>query len=238
MLVLFFCSCAKENRKDCFRSTGQDVTESREPGVFDKIMVSDNFEVEVFQGNEYRVEVTAGKNIIGNIKTTVDTGMLHISNQNTCNFVRGYKRVIRLKITLPHITYLENEGVGVTRIDEGVRQDSISLRVSSSGDIVAAGTYTTIKTTSNSNGDMTLKGSCRILYVYTNGVNYVNTEELKVRDYMFIHSVTLGDCYVNAAGTYAFAYNIEKSGNIYYDGDPVHIINYSSAEAKGRLMRK
>ena len=238
LILLLVVSCRKENAPDCFKASGDEVTDVRYPGLYKSIVISDKFEVTVVQGNEHKVEVTCGEYIISNIKTNVKNDTLFIEDKNKCSFMRGYEHVFRIRVTIPHLQYLENSGVGVVTMSQEFVQDSISLTVSESGDLHANGRYRVIKTSSHGNGDMYLGGQTQDLYVYTNGINYVYTRELSVSNYMFIHTVSLGDCYVNANNTKTFDYNIQNSGNIYYTGDPQVIGNFSSSEASGRLIKE
>jgi len=238
VLIAFFVTCKKESAPDCLTSNGPDITEARSPGVFKAINVTDKFEVNIKKGNDYLVEVTSGAHIISRITTKISGDTLRIENRNRCNFVRGYKRKIRINITLPQLEYLENSGVGIVKLDEAFEQDSISARLSSSGDVYLNGKFRVIKTSSNGNGDVYLNGQSKALYVYTNGTNYVQAGGLTVSEYMFIHTSTLGDCHVNATGTKRMDYNIENTGNVYYRGDPLEIGNFSSSEAGGSLIKE
>jgi hypothetical protein len=236
-LLILAGSCGKENAFDCFKGNGSEKTEMRLPGNFDQIQIADNFEVHVYQAPQCKVEVICGKNVIGNIETSVSDGVLTVNNNNKCNFVRGYKRKVKLNIYLPYIKLLVNDNVGIATVDENFSQDSISVKVASSGDLHLNGTYRVIKTSSNSNGDMYIGGKASRLYVFTTGVNYVWAQELIVADYMFIHTVTMGDCYVNATGCKLLDYNIQKTGNIYYYGTPLSIGNHSDG-GTGHLIAK
>ena len=237
LILLAFSTCKKENALDCFKGNGREISETRPLQPFDQVLVTDKFEVHVFQSQEFKVEVICGKNIIRNIETVVNDGVLTLSNHNKCNFVRGYKRQIRIHVFLPRIKLLVNDHVGVVTIDENYSQDSISVRVASSGDLHLNGTYRAVKTSSNSNGDMYLSGKTDKLWVFTTGVNYVQAKNMRVKDYMFIHTVTMGDCFVNADGTRQFDYNIQKSGNIYYTGEPQAIGNFSEPGSTGKLLK-
>ena len=103
-LFLLSTSCEKGHSADCFKSNGSDITETRYPGDFKNIEVSAQMDVYIYQGNEYKVEVTAGKHIIENIKTTVTNNLLSIENTSVCNFVRGYKRKVKINITVPFVS--------------------------------------------------------------------------------------------------------------------------------------
>ena len=89
----FFLSCHKENAFDCFKGNGSEITQLRQPGQFTYIEISDKMEVTIYNGPQCKVEVTAGEKIMRNISTTVSGNILKIENKNTCNFVRGYKRI-------------------------------------------------------------------------------------------------------------------------------------------------
>lgn len=237
LLLFSFISCKKENRFDCFKGNGSRVEEDRPLPPFTQIHLEDKFETTVIQSTEYRVVVSAGKNILRNISTSVLAGVLSITNLNTCNFVRGYKEPVRLTIYTPYVSYLVNDAVGTVEFNAGFKQDSISVRVASSGDVHLRGTYRVIRSSSNGNGDMYISGVTRELFLYTNGINFVDTRALSVSNYMFIHSVTIGDCHINAADTRQFDYNIQGRGNIYYYGKPVLIVNYSEPEGTGQLIQ-
>lgn len=238
IFALLLFSCRKENAFDCFKGSGRTVTESRALAAFEEIRINDKFETHLVQSTEYRVEVSCGEHIIKNIKTTSVGGTLTVVNDNKCNFVRGYNRQIVITIFTPSAKYVINDGVGALYIDEHFKQDSISVQVASSGDFHVNGEYRVIKTSSNGNGDMYLEGKTKTLFVYTHGINYVDAKNLEVSDYMFIHTVTIGDCYINAENTRQFDCKIENSGNIYYTGNPTVLNKYEESSALGQLIHQ
>jgi hypothetical protein len=237
-IILFFNSCKKENEFDCVKTTGKDISEMRDVGSFDEILLNYQIDLNISKGSEYKVEVIAGKNIIKNITTRVKDGVLSIDNINRCNFVRGYKRTITVNITLPYIKLVKNIGVGTLTFDENFNQDTLVVRAESSGDIVVNGTYNEVRSSSHGNGDVYLNGTCNSLYVYTNGTNYLRANNLLVKDYIFIETLSLGDCYVNASACNKFDYNIWKSGNIYYKGNPAVINNVGLGTASGKAIKE
>jgi hypothetical protein len=236
--ALFFISCRKENALDCFKSNGKEVSEMRYPGPFREVEVNDKIEVTIYQGTEYKVEVLAGAHVLKNISTKIENGILKIDNNNRCNFVRGYKRQIKMNITVPSIEKVTNNGVATLRFGEEFSQDTLLVRAENSGDIYVNGTFNEIRTSSHGNGDIYLQGSANRLYVYSYGTNYLQAADLAVSDYVFIETVSIGDCYVNATSLNALDYHIASDGNIYYTGDPGHINSNINDGVKGRLIRK
>lgn len=237
-LLLIFVSCKKENAFDCFKPNGKTMSEIRYPGFFSVVKVSDKIDVEIVQGSEYKVIVLAYTNVIGNISTTVNNGTLSIANNNTCNFVRGYKKNIQVSITVPDLQEIENWGVGTTRIKSPFVQGSLKIVAESSGDIHVDGIFGKLVTYSNGNGDIYLSGRSDSLTVFMNGTNFLYGEDFGVKDYALAETLSMGDCFLNLGAARTFEYSIYKSGNIYYRGNPVRISNLNSESAKGRLVKE
>lgn len=239
ILISFFLnSCNKENQFDCFKSTGKEVSEIRDLPSFNQITLENQINLNISQGANFNVEVIAGKNIIKNILTKVKNGILTIENNNKCNFVRGYKRVITVNVTVPFIKLVQNNGVGVMTFDKNFHQDTISIKAESSGDIILNGTYNEIISSSHGNGDIYLNGICNTLFVYSNGTNYLHAENLTAKDYLFVETLSIGDCYVNLNSCQKFDYNIWSDGNIYYKGSAVSFHSVGEGRGKGKAIQK
>lgn len=237
-LVLVFTSCRKENALDCFKSNGKEITEVRMPGTFTMIDMNDNMDVTLVQGSETKVEVTGGEHIIKNISTKIEDGVLKIENKNKCNFVRGYKRHTTIKITLPYLYSIINNGVADLTVDENFVQDSIRIRAESSGDLYLNGKFDYVKAHSNGNGDIHLNGSCKSLEVFLNGTNFLHAENFVVSDYVFVQTLSKGDCFFNIDHLNKFEYIIYDVGNIYYKGSPTTISGFLEKDASGQLVKQ
>jgi hypothetical protein len=212
--------------------------EVRRPGNFTRIETFDKIEIHLYQGNECKIEVNAGKNLIKSIETSVANGVLTISNNNRCNFMRGYKRTVRVNITLPYLKKINNAGVAGVWFEDEFVQDTLRVWIENSGDTHVKGHFNYLQTSSNGNGDMYLSGSCDSLYIFTMGSNFVRAEELIVSSYALVHTFTLGDCFINAEKLKRFDYYIEGVGNIFYKGLPYTIYSLGDGSAKGRAIRQ
>lgn len=157
---------------------------------------------------------------------------LTIDNNNKCNFVRGYKKNISITITLPSVKKVINNGVGTIRFADSFLQDTLMVKAESSGDIYVAGSYKSLTAISSGNGDLHLRGTTNYLNAFTMGTNYIRADELIVKDYAFVETLSLGDSYINASQLQKFHYNIHKSGRIFYKGTPVEISNLSEDTSK------
>ena len=238
LVIFFFVSCKKENEFDCFKSTGTEITETRDASAFTVIKLFDKIDLNINKGPDFKVEVIAGKHVIDNVKTTLANGILSINNTNKCNFVRGYKRKVTVNITLPYIVRVENRGVGTIRFNENFAQDTIQLIAENSGDIYLNGTYNQIKTGSHGDGDIYLNGTCNRLYGYLYGTNLIDATKLTVNTYIFIETISIADCHINAPEGGTLEYNIWRKGNIYYKGNPSVINSFSNGYGQGKLIKE
>jgi hypothetical protein len=236
LVVLLLAGCKKEHAFDCFKSNGKQAVETRQLSKFKQLEVFGNILVTFVQGADYKVEVSAGEHIIGGISTEIKDGILSIENLNVCNIVRGYKRDIKVTVFAPSIQKITNKGVGTVVVDGNFVQDSLLVKINSSGDCYVDGTYKFLKSDSNGNGDMYLKGSTESLYLITAGTNYVHAKELRVSKSMFVVTKTLGDVYVTATAQTQFEYTIQGKGNIYLYGSPSLIRNLGESGFSGQLI--
>jgi sRNA-binding carbon storage regulator CsrA len=239
VINIFFClillGCKKGHTGDCFMSNGKDITEIRLPGYFNEVLVNDKIEVTIIRGNENKVEITAPANLMKNIHSEVVDGTLTLENKNTCNFVRGYKRKIKVKVTSPYYSKITNDGVGNVILSSGFTQDTLVLRCGNSGDIYVDGTFKQIRISSHGDGDFYISGVTNELLIYTNGTNFIHAFDLKVKSYIYIETHSLGDCFVNANSANQIDYAIWKGGSIFYKGNPKNIYGSTKLDAKGKI---
>ncbi|MBL7933072.1 MAG: DUF2807 domain-containing protein [Bacteroidia bacterium] len=229
--------CKKPGSFDCFKSNGPETTEVRNLDAFSRIELEDKIDIVIVQGTEYKAEVSSGKHIMNKIFTGVENGTLKIENRNKCNVVRGYKKHVTVTVTLPRLAALTHNSVSDIRFDGNFVQDSIYLKILSSGNLHLDGTFDVITTESNGNGDLYLSGSTKYLNSYTRGTNFVHAEELIISEYAGIQTVSIGDVYLNGSSLKRLKYYIGKSGNIYYSGNITEITGYAEPEATGQVIK-
>jgi hypothetical protein len=237
-IFFLIAACTKDHALDCFKSNGSDITELRTPGDFTTVEVNDKINLNVIKGAEYKVEVTAGRHIIKNITTKISDHVLKLDNTGKCNFVRGYKREVTVTITAPYIKQIISKGVGTVNFDGSYNQDTLQVKTEGSGDIHVRGIYNQIATVANGNGDIYLEGSCNSLYAYSNGTNFLHGENMLVNNYIFVQTLSIGDCYVNATQAFKLDYDLWNIGNIYYTGNPAIIADVGEGSGKGKVIKK
>ena len=72
-LILILCvfaafSCNKEGAPDIFKKTGEIVIVSRTLGSYTDVLIRDEFDVELIQDSQDKIESTFGKNVIDSVK--------------------------------------------------------------------------------------------------------------------------------------------------------------------------
>lgn len=117
LLVIFsFSGCDSDKGWDCIKSAGKTI--QREIGVdeFDKITIWDRTKLFIQQGDEQKVIVETGENLMRKVTVSVNDGRLEIHNNNRCNLVRDYE-LTKIYVTTPNISEIRSStGYGIESI--------------------------------------------------------------------------------------------------------------------------
>ena len=97
--MLLFANC----NKDCVKSAGKMATKEFAGLSFKKILVNKGIGLVITQGSDYKVEVSSGENLIGDIEVKVIDGMLVLEDHTTCNWIRDYGQTV-VYVTAPDLT--------------------------------------------------------------------------------------------------------------------------------------
>lgn len=234
--IFAFISCKKENMADCFTSTGKTNVIYHDVKDFNCIMLSDKMDLYLTQGANYEVKVEAGANMQRLIKVDLEGETLRVDNHNTCNFVRGYDHKISVYVTAPYYKHIKHAGLGTIKTVNTIIQDEISYRNENSGDLKLDLNVKRIVGSSHGNGDTYLSGITEKLEASYNGTNYLYANNLNITGYVFLSSLTIGHTYINAPENGLMDIIIERSGNIYYKGNPNTI--HLTKKDKGDLIKE
>lgn len=235
LLIAVCISCRKENLCDCVKSTGPTNVIYHDVSNFTCIEVKDKINVFLTQGPQYEVKVEAGRNLQPLIKVRLNGDTLKVFNANRCNWVRGYKHEINVYITAPKFNYILHNGVSPLKTLNTLVQDTLTCRTGSSGEMRLNVDIGVIMCSSHGNGDIYLSGITDNLQNDYTGTNYMYASDLTVRQYIYLHSVSIGHAYVNAPSNGLMDIVLEKAGNIYYKGEPSQIRLVKNG--KGQLIR-
>ena len=89
-LIALFFGCNSENAWDCFQTTGDIIQQEYELDGFNKIIVWNRVQLFISQGDERKVVIETGENLINEVKVRVEDSILKVSDRNSCNYTRDY----------------------------------------------------------------------------------------------------------------------------------------------------
>lgn len=204
---------------DCFKSTGDIVTERRSIEPFTETIIYDNVNVIFVQDSITYLEVNAGENLLPLIATEIRDGILIIENNNKCNWVRDFSIPIDVYIHLPALRKVDTYGSGAISSLNTLVNDTIEINNRNTADISLSITADAAFVRQHAAfGDNTVSGNAGFLFVYNIGHGYCDCTALAVNDAVVISNTT-GETYVNACDD--LRAEIAYSGNVYYKGTPV-----------------
>jgi hypothetical protein len=236
MVLLFaFAACNKSSAPDCFKTTGKQIVLTRTLSPFDTLQLESYLDVTLKTGPEYKVEINGGENMVDKITTNITSRTLVIENKNQCNFVRGYKHHIAVTVTAPRYKFVVTNSIGNISTANDFAQDTFVVRTEA-GDVTINGVFNEVRTSSHGNGNVYFKGKTNNLQSYMNGTNYLNAQDGTITNYVFVESISLADAYVKAPDGGVVEYHIWKTGNLYYEGNPLNVVG--KREGKGAVIKK
>lgn len=118
LITFLTLACNSEQSSDCFQTTGAILQQEIVLSSFDKILINRDIELIIKDGVEQKVIIETGKNLLNDVEAIVSDGRLVLTDNNTCNYVRGYG-VTKVYVTAPIITEIRSS----TQYD--VRSDGV-----------------------------------------------------------------------------------------------------------------
>ncbi|MDD7886858.1 head GIN domain-containing protein [Flavivirga sp. 57AJ16] len=108
LLVLFLIiACDSEHTSDCFQKAGNIIQQEIVVGSFGKILVNRDIELVIKEGDEQKVIIETGANLLNDVEAVVLDGKLTLTDHNTCNYVRDYG-ITKVYVTSPNITEIRS----------------------------------------------------------------------------------------------------------------------------------
>lgn len=223
-ISMVLVSCEKGDPTDCFKNTGQDITERRSASPFSKIVLEDNINLVLTQSDEYSVSVRAGKNLLKKVKTDINDDVLTIKNNNTCNWMRSFDREITVYANLKLIHYINYKGSGDISCTNAITTDSLLLdvvegagKVEMEVDVRRNYIYYHIGT-----AEVNYSGYAHLSYISASSFGPIYAEDLSTV-FTFIKNEGSNNCYIHAENR--LEATIKNLGNIYYKGNPEIVLN-------------
>jgi hypothetical protein len=219
LCIMVLQGCEKSAICDCFKGTGDEITVDRSVSPFHYVELRNKVNLYVHPSTEYRMTVTAGKNLIDKVTTEIENGILRIDNENKCNWVRDFDNTFDVHVYLPLLDTLEIfDCSGNVYFTDTMRADRFSMQSwSSTGDyylkVNAATAYFALQTGPAS---LYAEGKAGVAYMWNQGQGLYDAKNFSVDD-IYVANRSQNHMYMVAKKRlYA---RIEFSGNIYYQSD-------------------
>ena len=226
LLLFAATSCIEEFN---IRGNGVEATEERAVSMFNKIRSSGDFDIQIINGDELEVLVTAEENILPYIGTSVSNNTLQIDIQGMHN-VRN-RLPMSVLITVPQLVSVKQSGSGSITADY-FSGDEMEFSLSGSGSISADVDADLVVASISGSGWILITGDSNESELTISGSGNIDSSEL-----------TVDNCNVNISGSGNLQVKAEKtltakisgSGNVYYTGNPVTEANISGS---GKLVHR
>jgi hypothetical protein len=226
LLLFAATSCIEEFN---IRGNGVEATEERAVSMFNKIRSSGDFDIQIINGDELEVLVTAEENILPYIGTSVSNKTLQIDIQGMHN-VRN-RLPMSVLITVPQLVSVKQSGSGSITADY-FSGDEMEFSLSGSGSISAEVDADLVVASISGSGWILIKGDSNESELNISGSGNIDSSELTV-DNCDAHISGSGNMQVNALKL--ITAKISGSGNVYYSGNPVTEANISGS---GKLVHR
>ena len=234
VIILFLAGCKKEENSHCFKVIGDEVVKEFSMDYFDKLELYQHVEFVLVQDTINKVILTGGENLLNDITFTVSDKTLIVKNNNKCNFLRRYDRVVKAEIHFVDLLALDFRGTeSVTNIGTLNSFWFTMVLIEGSGSVKLNINADIVNVYSASYTDFTFTGQASEAEFTLRSNSYCDTYGLKLKKSLKIESSSVGLAKVNADKVELKA-EINYEGNIDYIGYPISSI--VSKKGQGDLV--
>ena len=110
LILISVFSCKKSEDRSCFKVVGGLSTKEVELSSFNHLYMGPHLKYIFVQDNVEKVILIGGKNLLNFIQTDVESGKLTINNNNKCNFIRSYDKLVTVEIHYKKLNNIVFEG--------------------------------------------------------------------------------------------------------------------------------
>lgn len=233
MFAISFSACKKDGWP-CINGKGENITEQRAVSDFSRIEQLMDADVYITQGTAYAVSLEAQNNLMDEIRTEVNGGVLKIYNKRCFK----HHKPIKVFITMPVVAgvtlagsgnvYLQNRiesndlfvsltGSGSIECEDSVIADFLETDLSGSGTVALLGRFQTVSTGISGSGTIALKGKAKSNGLHISGSGSLEAFDLPVNT-CTVDITGSGNARVNVMDN--LDVHITGSGNVYFKGSP------------------
>lgn len=235
VMMLLLCGCQREQWDDCITSTGPTVEEERSVTAFHTIELDDRIDLELDPAIVGRVAVTGGRNLLGQVRTEVTDGVLRITNDNTCNWVRSFRRRIQVRAGSVGLERLVLRGTGNVACADTLVGDRFVVEqwgAQGTADLLLNVVDAEVGLHTGA-GDVVLRGRCaNEARLYSGIMGPIDAADLRAA-HVSVNNSAVTD--IRCWAVQSLNVRIGDAGDVYYRGDPSVIT--TDLQGSGRLLR-
>lgn len=232
IIIGLFFACSKEKTFDCIKSTGDIEKENRYFDNFSSLYIEDNINVILIQNLPGMVVVEAGDNLLPKIRCEQDGKVLKIKNDNTCNWVRSYKKPINVYAGVDQVKEITQKGYGTIKEGEALKTDTLRISNLTFGETDLNIEAAFIGFIADDHATFKLRGKAHSMAGLSFKNSLVNTEEMNVRWIYFVSNSLVSS---RIYGDSLAQVNIGGDGKVYCKGNPP-LVQYKHLGGKGELV--
>lgn len=175
LMALLFGSCNQISNLGSITGSGNVITEKRQvSGDFKSVSVSNALNLVIEQSDKVEIIVEADDNLLKEIKTEVQNGVLVVSTK-----YGNFHNITAKKITVKMPVIEELEATSAATIDSGtLKGDKLSLESSSAGSIRVTAEYEAIRMEVSSASTQNISGKALQVEATTSSAGVINASEL------------------------------------------------------------
>jgi hypothetical protein len=233
LVLLITVSCNKESSPDIFKKAGETITVKRDLGSFTRVLIRDEFDVELIQDSVYGIEIEFGENLIAKISTTIVEDELQLENNNKFNWVRELGLRIKIKLHCKKVDNFELVGDGSLFNRDTFYGDTVNFNLAGTNNVnlIMISQWATFRCSNV--GNLMLKGSCGILSGTVEETAIFDGRDFLASDAYFYH-YSLANSYIRAEQLYGL--NLFGRGNLYYLQEPLRKFDRKES-GQGKIIK-
>ena len=159
---------------------GPQTTESRDAAAFTQVVNDTSVDVRLHVGGPQRIQVRAGENVIDDVRTDVEDGVLRVEFEHS-----GWGGAdVEVEAWTPSLDTIHSDGSGTVEAD-GVSARAFTVRTDGSGGVRVRGTAEMLDLKSDGSGDAKLSGftarAARVMATGSGTVDVRAAERLDVK---------------------------------------------------------
>ena len=224
-ILLTLSSCCIDDDSffghNCEEGFGPEVEVVLNMPQFHSIVLKNNVDVNISQGNFFEVVAVGEENIIELLELDVQNGVWDIEFERCVS-----EHDVKLFITTPDIRLLSIQGSGDIFAETFLETQDLTLRISGSGDMCLGAFAETVDAKITGSGDIELEGNAQDLDLRISGSG----------DFQAFPFITQNaDVRISGSGDASvhvlelLEVNISGSGNVYFKGNPQLVIDISGS---------